>query len=168
MTLTQIRQLVAINLADDSDIEAGEHRAIENALIDYIEALETSVSKSKVLMLNTFTTDNYYSVPTSLPVGAIISSVVVMLVCKIANFGYGIGDTVTPSAPYPTDPGRTAAQGIGVQYNNSNNSQIRVAVNDQVTIMTSYDYTPGVAAGTVQLSGSLTAFWSVKLIVGYN
>lgn len=166
-TLTQIRENVAIKLADESDIEAFEHREIENDILDYIEVLESSIPKFKVVTLDSFTTDRNYSVTTDLAVPKAITSVVVMLVCKTVNNGFAVGDTITAPTPYPTDSGRTSAQGIGVQYNNSNPGSVKVMVNDQLTIMTVYDPASGALANNVMFSGGSCANWAIKLIVGY-
>ncbi|MEN2402292.1 hypothetical protein GKZ90_0021060 [Flavobacterium sp. MC2016-06] len=40
LTIAQLKDLVALNLADNSDIIPSEHRAVENALIDYLETLQ--------------------------------------------------------------------------------------------------------------------------------
>jgi len=168
MTLTEIRELVATNLADDSDILPSEHRAVENALIDYIEALQASVAKVKILTLDTWTWDRNYSIPTTLAVGSVINSVAVMMECQIVNNGFGIGDVVTASTPYPPDPGRTPPQGIGVQYNNASNSTIKILVSDQVSIMSCYDPTINMTTESIPITGSLCASWKIKLIVGYN
>ncbi|KAF2337231.1 hypothetical protein [Flavobacterium daemonense] len=40
LTIAQLKDLVNTNLADNSNIEPSEHRAVELALIDYIETLQ--------------------------------------------------------------------------------------------------------------------------------
>lgn len=166
-TLTEIRKNVALKLANESDITAEEHREIENDILDYIEVLEAFIPKFKVLMLDSFTTDRNYSVNTDLVLPKIITSVLAMLVCKNANNGFAVGDVVTAPTPYPSDNGRTSAQGIGVQYNNSSPGSIKVMVNDQITIMTPYNAASGAIANNVLLSGGAMVNWSIKLIIGY-
>jgi len=166
-TLTQIRENVALKLADTSDILAVEHREIETDILDYIEALEATIPKQKVITLDSFTTDRNYSVNTDLAVPKIITSVLVMLVCKTANNGFVIGDVITAPTPYPQDSGRTSAQGIGIQYNNSNPGSIKIMVNDQLTIMTAYNPAGGANANNIIFSGGSTANWAIKLIIGY-
>jgi hypothetical protein len=153
ITETQVRQFIAEKLPSESDIPAVDHRAVENKIMDFVVQELAKVAKSKELPLESFTTDRNYSVATGLPSAAVIDSVIVMLVCKTANNGFSIGDTVTGPTPYPQDSGRTSAQGIGAQYNNFSNSTIKVMVNDQIAIMTAYNG---------------TANWSIKLIVGYK
>ncbi|QGK72852.1 hypothetical protein [Flavobacterium sp. SLB02] len=168
MTEVELRAYVALKLAGDPEIEASAHRDVENAIIDFIVSGLGTVTKSKVLLLESFTTDRNYTIATALPVAAIIDSVVVMLVCKVANNGFSIGDVVTAPTPYPRDSGRTDAQGIGVQYNNLSNGSIKVMVNDQLTIMTAYNSTPNAVANNILISGGGAANWSIKLIVGYK
>lgn len=168
ITETQVRQFIAENLPSESDIPAVDHRAVENKIMDFVVQELAKVAKSKVLSLDSFTTDRNYSVATELPNSAVIDSVVVMLVCKTANNSFSAGDVVTAPTPYPQDSGRTSAQGIGAQYNNFSNSTIKVMVNDQVTIMTAYNGTANAVANNVIISGSGTANWSIKLIVGYK
>ncbi|WP_281322002.1 hypothetical protein [Flavobacterium aestivum] len=167
MTITAIRELVTTNLGSASDIQATEHRDVEYAILDYIENLENSITKSKVVMLDSFLTDRNYSVTTGLASPKVITGVLAMLVCKAANNGFAEGDTVTAPTPYPQDSGRTSAQGIGVQYNNVNPDVVRVMVNDQLTIMTPYDSAANAIANNVIFSGAATANWSIKLIIGY-
>jgi len=168
-TITQLRELVATKLASASDIQATEHREVENAIIDYLEALESSSSnaKSKVVTLDSFTTDRNYSVATDLASPKVITGVFVMLECVTANNSFSVGDIVTAPTPYPTDSGRTAAQGIGVQFNNTNPNSVKVMVNDQLTIMTAYNSASGAIANNVIFSGGATANWKIRLIIGY-
>ncbi|WP_281225360.1 hypothetical protein [Flavobacterium aquiphilum] len=167
MTLTEIRELIATKLADTSDIQASEHREVENAIVDYIEALQSTIAKSKVVTLDSWTTDRNYSVATGLSSGAVIAGVLVMLVCKNVNNGFSIGDTITAPTPYPEDSHRTSAQGIGVQFNNLNPATINVMVNDQITIMTVYNPAPSAIANNVIFSGSATNDWKIQLVIGY-
>jgi hypothetical protein len=168
-TITELRELVTTKLGSASDIQASEHREVENAIIDYLEALESSSSnaKSKVVTLDSFTTDRNYSVATGLVSPRVITSVLVMLECVTANNGFVEGDVVTAPTPYPQDSGRTSAQGIGVQFNNINPDTVKVMVNDQLTIMTVYNSGGGALAGNVLFSGGATANWKIKLIIGY-
>jgi hypothetical protein len=166
-TLTELRELSNTKFASASDIQAVEQREFNDLLFEYLEDLQASIVKSKVVMLDTFTTDRNYSVATELTSANQITSVVAMLVCKAANNGFAVGDVVTAPTPYPTDSGRTSAQGIGVQYNNVNPDSVKVMVNDQITIMTVYNPASGAIANNVLLSGGAMANWSIKLIIGY-
>jgi hypothetical protein len=166
-TITELRELSNTKFASASDIEAVEQREFNNALFDYLEAIQGSIVKSKVVMLDDFTTDRNYSVATDLTAANQITSVVAMLVCKTINNGFAAGDTVTTPTPYPNDSGRTNAQGIGVQYNNLNPDTVKIMVNDQLTIMTAYNSASGALANNVMFSGGATANWSIKLIIGY-
>lgn len=167
-SLNQMRQAVTLGLADKSNIKAGIHRGIENNLFDYLEELEARIPKVKVVTLDSFALDRNYSVNTELPVGAIISGVMAMLVCKFPNNNFGKGDTVTAPTPYPTDLGRTSGQGIGVQFSNTSNGAIRVLVNDQLTIMSAYTAGTNVSTNTVAISGTQANNWSIKLIINYT
>lgn len=101
ITETQVRQFIAENLPSESDIPAVDHRAVENKIMDFIVQELGKVAKSKVLSLDSFTTDRNYSVATELPNSAVIDSVIVMLVCKTANNSFSAGDVVTAPTPYP-------------------------------------------------------------------
>lgn len=168
ITATELRAFIAENLPNASEIPAEDHRAVENKIVDFIVQENAKNTKSKVLLLETFSADRNYSVATELPVSAVIDSVVAMLVCKNANNGFYPGDVVTAPTPYPQDSGRTSAQGIGVQYNNESNSTIKVMVNDQLCIMTAYNAAGGANANNVLITGVATENWSIKLIVGYK
>jgi hypothetical protein len=87
-----------------------------------------------------------------------------MLECKTANNGFAVGDIVTAPTPYPVDSGRTAAQGIGVQFNNLNIDTIKVMVNDQIIIMTAYDGTTDAGVSNISIS---TSDWKIKLFVNF-
>ncbi|SHG27500.1 hypothetical protein [Flavobacterium johnsoniae] len=168
ITESSVRQFIAEKLGDDSDILATEHREVENKIMDYVVQEFKKVAKSKVLILESFTTDRNYSLSTELPTGSFIDSVVVMLVCKVSNNGFSVDDCVTAPTPYPQDSGRTSAQGIGVQYSNLNPSTVKVMVNDQITIMTAYNSAPNAVANNVIMSGTNLNNWELKIIVGYK
>lgn len=168
ITETEVRQFIAEKLASESEIPAIDHRAVENKIMDFVVQELAKTAKSKVLILESFTTDRNYSISTGIPLSAVIDSVVVMMVCKNAVSGFATGEVVTAPTPYPYDAGRTQAQGIGVQYSNASNSVIKVMVNDQLTIMTAYNPASGAPADVVLISGSGTANWSLKIIVGYK
>lgn len=44
MTPTQLRALVASNIPDSQMLPAADHRAVENAIIEYAESLETKIN----------------------------------------------------------------------------------------------------------------------------
>jgi hypothetical protein len=163
MEYQDIVDLIDANLADFSDILPAEHRAVEIALLNYIH----SKPSIKVLNLDLFTTDRNYSVPTGLVAGRTITGVVVMLECKTANNGFAVGDIITAPTPYPVDSGRTSAQGIGVQYNNSQPDTVKVMTNDQITIMTPYNDVANAIANNIIISGAATGNWKIKLYVTY-
>ncbi|MNF41647.1 hypothetical protein D3C85_538430 [compost metagenome] len=167
ITETQVREFIALKLADESDILATEHREVENKMMDFIVQELAKTVKSKVVTLDSFTTDRNYSVATDLALPSVITGVLVMLVCAAANNGFAVGDTITAPTPYPQDANRTSAQGIGVQFNNSNPGSVKVMVNDQITIMTAYNSGTGAVANNVMLSGGSMANWAIKLIIGY-
>lgn len=168
ITSTEVREFIALKLPSESEIPAVDHRAVENKIMDYVEQEFAKVTKSKVLYLDVFTTDRNYSVATGLPDGAVIDGVIAMLECKTSNNGFGEGETVTAPTPYPADSGRTAAQGIGVQFNKLDSSSVKIMVNDQVTIMTAYNAAVNANANNVILSGGATGNWKIKLIVIYK
>ncbi|BFM41653.1 hypothetical protein CFS9_02940 [Flavobacterium sp. CFS9] len=168
ITENQVREFIATELLSESKITAMSHRSVENKIMDFVIQEFAKVAKSKVLILDSFTTDRNYSVSTGLPVSAVIDSVIVMLMCKTAIKGFVQGDVVTAPTPYPEDGGRTYAQGIGVLYNNTSNSTIKIMVNDQLTIMGAYKSASGATADPVIFSGGETANWVIKLIVGYK
>ncbi|WP_035647317.1 hypothetical protein [Flavobacterium sp. ASV13] len=168
ITESEIRVFIAENLPDASEIPAEDHRAVENKIIDFLIQEVGKTAKSKVLLLESFVLDRNFTVDTGFTVGTEITSVVAMLVCKTSNNGFFPNDVVTAPTPYPQDSGRTAAQGIGVQYTNVSPDSIKVMVNDQLTIMTAYNATVNAPANNVLISGVDAAKWSIKLIVGYK
>jgi len=163
LTPAVIDAMIDANLADDSNIPASKHREVERELLNLIKTKPSLA----ILNLDVFTTDRNYTLPTGLTSPAQIVGVTVMLQCKVANNGYAVGDTVTGPTPYPADNGRTPAQGIGVQYNNSTINNIRILVNDELSIMNSYVSTPNAQAGVKRISGNATANWRIKLYVHY-
>jgi hypothetical protein len=160
MTPLEIEALINLNLADASNITPAEHRDVEIALLNYAK-LKPSI---KVLSIDTFITNRNYSVDTGLATGSIILEAIAMLECKTANNGFAVGDIVTAPTPYPVDSGRTAAQGIGVQFNNLNIDTIKVMVNDQIIIMTAYDGTTDAGVSNISIS---TSDWKIKLFVNF-
>lgn len=168
ITENDVREFIALKLPSESEIPATDHRAVENKIMDYVVQEFGKVAKSKELLLETWTTERNYSINTGLPAGAKITSVVAMLVCKMMNNDFVVGQVVTSPTPYPADSGRTYQQGIGVQYNEADSSSVKVVVSKQVTIMSAFDPTSGAGTWYVILSGVNTSNWGLKLIVGYK
>ena len=57
LTIAQLRDLVNVNLADNSNIEPIEHRAVELAIIDYLETLQP-ISSSNIPLNKGYITAN--------------------------------------------------------------------------------------------------------------
>jgi len=167
MTSTQIKELIQLNIADQSEITALEHREVELAIVDYIDNIITTIPKIKVLTFDVFSVDRNYTMATDIPANSVITGVLLMLECKVANNGFVVGDTVTAPTPYPADNGRTSAQGMAVQYNNFNPEVLKIVINDQLTIMTAYSPTGGATGGNVLISGSATSNWVIKIFINY-
>lgn len=58
LTIAQLKDLVNVNLADNSNIEPIEHRAVELALIDYLETLQPISSSNIPLNKGMITANN--------------------------------------------------------------------------------------------------------------
>lgn len=137
---------------------------IINASAYYLNGSPITFALQKVVMLTTFAADRNYYVYTGLTFGNTMTSVIAMLVCKVANNGFSVGDCVTAPTPYPQDSGRTAAQGIGVQFNTNDYSVVYIMTNDEMHIMTSFNPQGGAVANNVKITPSQ---WSIKLIISY-
>jgi hypothetical protein len=147
---------------------AGQVLSMRDYMGNVISTATIPVSSLKIatLVLTTFLADRHHSVSTGLPSGSTIINVVAMLKAKATGSStYAIGDTTTAPTPYPRDSGRTAEQGIGVQYNNNNTSVIRVMVTDQVTVIGSYNPASGAICDTLIIDPSK---WSIVLTVLYT
>jgi hypothetical protein len=94
-----------------------------------------------------------------------IIMVTAQLQCVLSYNGFSSGDIVTSPTPYPTDSGRTAGQGIGIQYRSSS-PLIRVIINDQVTIMTPYSNNAN--GGTIFIESFDVSKWNIRLITLYR
>lgn len=162
MTKLELIDFINEQLADASNITPDRHRAVELAIVDFVD----SYKRTKILTLESFTTDRNYSLDTGIPQGNIITGVRVMLECKNNNNGFVAGDHVTAPTPYPQDSGRTSAQGIGIQYNGV--AAIRIMVNDQICLMTAYNSSTNAYANNLLLSGGATDNWKIKLYVDYQ
>lgn len=165
-TIAQLHNIINTNIANDvvGGIDPTDDRAVRNSIINYLSNISGQTLKSKVVVLNTFQLDRNFSIPTTISDGTTIHSVVVSLICKTANNSFIAGDIVTSPTPYPADSGRTAAQGIGVEYNNSDITSIKAMVNDEVTIMSKYNATGGATAGNLSIN---PAQWSIRLSILY-
>lgn len=130
----------------------------------YLNGSPITFALQKVVMLTSFIADRNYYVYTGLTFGNTMTSVIAMLVCKVANNGFSVGDCVTAPTPYPQDSGRTSAQGIGVQFNTNDYSVVYVMTNDEMHIMTSFNPQGGAVANNVKITPSQ---WSIKLIISY-
>lgn len=166
MTETQLRTYVSEKLKPG--IEASEHIDVENAIIDFIISQSSLVTKSKIIDIESWTSDRNYSVSTGLLTGFFVETVHVMLVCKVSNNGFIVGDVVTAPTPYLEDGSRTYAQGIGVQFNTGLSNVIKVMTNDQITFMTSYNSASNAVANNIAIKGSETSKWAIRLIVFYK
>jgi hypothetical protein len=168
ITENEVRTYIATELATATEIPALKHRAVENKIMDFIVQETAKAVKTKVLFLDIWTNSKNYSLSTGFTGTEIIESMQVFLVCKEANNGFAVGDVVTAPTPYPGDTGRTAAQGIGLQYNQAANNAIKIITNSQITIMSAYNSNPGAGVGNVILSNAITSKWKLKLIIGYK
>lgn len=163
MTIAQIDQLITENLADYSNILPEKHRAISSALLAYI----STMPKLKVLTLETIpSADRHYSIPTLLETNEIITGAYAMLECKVANNGFSVGDIVTAPTPSPEDEGRTAAQGIGLQYSNIDKANVKVLINDAIWIMMPFSAVANSLATTLQITATISN-WKLKVFLTY-
>lgn len=163
MTPEEVQILIDTNLADASNITPIEHRQVETELLNLIKKVPTQL----VLDLDTFTSNRNYSLNTGLTGVVKITGAYAMLECRVPNNSFQVGDCVTSPTPYPTDSGRTAEQGIGVQYNNSSPDVVRITVSDQITIKSAYNSTGGSSSDILILSGSATGNWRIKVFLTY-
>lgn len=124
----------------------------------------SSVVKTKVIKLDSWLTDRQFTAYTGLPSGSILQGINVFLECKISNSGYSVGDIVTAPTPYPKDSGRTAEQGIGVQFNPAAHDLFRVMVLDQVTIAQAWT-TDGATVNHVIIGN--TSEWAIRFVILY-
>jgi hypothetical protein len=167
MTSTQIKELIQLKIEDQSEITAVEHREVELALVDYIDAIKAAIPKIKLLQLDFFAVNRNYSLNTDIPLASVITGAYLMLECKVANNGFVPGDTVTAPTPYPADSGRTAAHGMAVQYNNASTQSVKIVVNDQLTLMTAFSAISNAPGSNIVISGSATSNWVVKVFINY-
>lgn len=87
-----------------------------------------------------------------------------ILVCKVANNGYSIGETATIlNGQYPIDGGRTAGQGITIM-GTSYNGNIEYAIGEQFTIAYNYTASSGTNNGWFSASPSQ---WNIRFIIYY-
>lgn len=120
--------------------------------------------KSKVLKLNSWSLDRQFTVPTGFTGSEVIIGINAFIECTTANNGFVVGDIVTAPTPYVEDAGRTAAQGIGFQFKQSEKTLFRVLVNDQVVVMQSWT-SDGATANNFNI-GNPTQ-WALRFIVFY-
>jgi hypothetical protein len=123
-----------------------------------------TIVKTKVVKLDSWVQNRQFTVFTGLASGSVMQAVNVFLECKISNNGYSVGDIVTAPTPYPTDSGRTAEQGIGVQFKGSVHDLFRVLVLDQVTIAQAWTI-DGATANHVIIGD--TTQWAVRFVIFY-
>jgi hypothetical protein len=149
-------------------VKAEDHRQVEQDILDYAkevkDSIPTGVIQSNVSMLISWIADRNYNVATTIPEGKTLISVQCFLQCKSANNGFIVGDIITAPTPYPVDSGRTAAQGIGIQFKTDDPTSVKVITNDQITIMTSYNATTNAPGGNISVT---PANWSIRLVILY-
>ncbi|NTW21792.1 MAG: hypothetical protein HGA42_20455 [Nostocales cyanobacterium W4_Combined_metabat2_030] len=147
-------------------VKAVDHRLVEQDILDYAkdiqDSIPTGIIQSNVSMLISWIADRNYNVSTTIPDGKTLLSVQCFLQCKVANNGFIVGDIVTAPTPYPQDSGRTAAQGIGLQFKVNDPTSIKVITNDHITIMTAYNATSGANGNNVLVNPS---DWSIRLVI---
>lgn len=125
----------------------------------------SNVAKYKVIKLLSWTADRQYTGYTGFTGSEKIISITPFLECTTANNGYAVGDVVTAPTPYPTDAGRTAEQGIGIQFNDSTNTLFRILVLDQVTIAQAWTIDGATADDFIIPDSSK---WAIKLVILYS
>lgn len=118
-----------------------------------------------VCFLTSWARDRYYSVPTGLPSTATsIISGSIKLQCKVANRNYIVGDIITAPTPYPTDSGRTAEQGMSLDYWYAINT-VYVHITDGVFALYATGTTPG--GSTVDSFSVDPAQWNIRIELFY-
>lgn len=175
LTIPQLHTLVDTNLADNSNIIPAEHREVEHELINYLETVPGGSGSgggvsggqlfTKIVYLDVWQQDRQFTVATGIPSGTIIW-VHVDLECVIANNNYQVGDIIDTPRAYPTDSGRTAGQGLGVQYKAGTPSQIHLITNDGVWAMTAW--TSDGQPGDVFNVGASPSNWKLRLVITYQ
>lgn len=133
----------------------------DKAIIDNV----ANVLKSKVVKLNSWSLDSQFTVFTGFTESEVIMGMSCFLECTVANNGFSIGDVITAPTPYPSDSGRTAAQGIGFQFKESVNNLFRVLVNDQVCVMQAWTV-DGAIANPIFISN--TSQWAIRFVILYS
>jgi hypothetical protein len=114
-TIAQLHDIVNENIANDvvGGIDPTDDRAVRNSIINFLANLTGPALKYKVVTLTTFLKDNFYTVPTTITDGTTILYASYMLVCKVANNGWAVGDTITASAP------DASTSGMAVKFNST-------------------------------------------------
>ncbi len=165
-TIAQLFEIIEENIANNVEggIDPLDDRAVRRSIVNFLNNITAPALKTKVVTLGTFQLDRFFQLPTTILDGTTIISVSIFLVCKTANNGFEVGDIVTAPTPYPVDSGRTASQGIGIEFTASDVSNIKIAVNDQVTIMEKYDATPSAPANDLSITASQ---WSIRATIFY-
>lgn len=106
------------------------------------------------------------TVSTTLTSGKNIISITPFLECTTANNGYQVGDILTVSTPEFNDNGGLSDGGIGVQFNNSDCTLVRVVVNDRVVIQENANGGSTGAAGN-PFNVTTTTDWAIRLAIVY-
>lgn len=120
--------------------------------------------KSQIFKLNSWSLDRQFTVSTGFSGTQTILGITAFLECTTANNGFAIGDIVTAPTPYPEDGGRTPAQGIGVQFKESQRSLFRVLVNDGVWVMRPWT-SDGATADPIEITNPTQ--WALRFIMFY-
>jgi hypothetical protein len=154
-TIAQLHSIVNENIANDvvGGIDPADDRAVRNSIINFLANLTAPALKYKVVTLATFLKDNFYTVPTTIIDGATIISATCMLVCKVANNGWVIGDIITPSDP------DASTSGMAVKFNSTITSVDVLISNNLQTLKKNGTFSDNIEVVPAQ--------WSVKITILY-
>lgn len=175
LTIPQLQTLIDTNLADNSNIIPAEHREVEHEIVNYLATVPGGSGSgggvgggqlfTKIVYLNSWQPDRQYTVATGIPTGTILW-VHVDFECVNANNGFTAGDIIDTPRAYPEDSGRTAAQGVGVQYKAGTPSSIHFSTNDGVWAMSAW-VGDGQVGGNFNI-GANSGNWKIRFVITYQ
>lgn len=175
LSIDALHTLVATNLADNSNIVPSVHREVEDEIINYMATLSGggnpapgSIPNAQmytvIKYIESWQADKQYEVLTDISTGQIVT-VHLDLECKSSNNGFSQGDIIDTPRAYPEDSGRTAAQGMGVQYRANTVDKVYVSTNDGVWAMSSFAGV-GQPGGNFNV-GASSSSWRIRVVITY-
>lgn len=169
LTIAQLHDLVATNLADNSNIVPSEHREVEDEIINY---LETTITQSSGFLQTKIITGGWsfnqgHVVDSEIGPGKTIINVTPTLICTVSNNGYAVGDIVNISPTQTNDSGGLSDSGVGVRWRADDSTRFTFNVQNRLDISNCYNGGTGTGGPVSDPVQAQPGQWNMRTVILY-